>query len=204
MNEWWSDTWNIQHILKYTIFAIAYGSLKNQDFNRFWTCDLVILERRSNKLSYEATNVGTGHLRVLMSPWGVHNCEDHGLFAFKSAVQYMIYFTYQFIIHSFIMGSLESGSSLIFQASICNCKNCVHNYEDQRLSRLQITFYYGSFSNNDNFGFILNGISWDQWPATTNISHQWFRSPIIKKNIPQRCIQSASLRPWMPSFFFWM
>ena len=32
---------------------------KSQDFNRAWTFDLVILVRRSNQLSYEATDVGS-------------------------------------------------------------------------------------------------------------------------------------------------
>ena len=36
------------------IYAIAW---KSQDFNRVWTRDLAIPVRRSNQLSYEATDV---------------------------------------------------------------------------------------------------------------------------------------------------
>ena len=32
---------------------------KSQDFNRVWTRDIATLVRRSNKLSYEATDVGS-------------------------------------------------------------------------------------------------------------------------------------------------
>ena len=39
---------------------------KSQDFNGVWTRDLAIPVRRSNQLSYEATDVGSW---VLMSPW---------------------------------------------------------------------------------------------------------------------------------------
>ena len=41
------------------IFAIALRSLKIQDFNGVWTRDLAIPMRRSNQLSYEATDVGS-------------------------------------------------------------------------------------------------------------------------------------------------
>ena len=42
------------------ICAIAYlEPLKSQDFNRVWTLDLAIVVRRSNQLSYEATDIGS-------------------------------------------------------------------------------------------------------------------------------------------------
>ena len=41
------------------IFAIAQRSLKSQDFNGVWTRDLAMPVRRSNQLSYEATDVGS-------------------------------------------------------------------------------------------------------------------------------------------------
>ena len=42
------------------IYAIAYlEAWKSQDFNRVWTCDLAIVVRRSNQLSYEGTDVGS-------------------------------------------------------------------------------------------------------------------------------------------------
>ena len=41
------------------IYAIAYlEAWKTQDFNRVWTRDLSIVVRRSNQLSYEATDIG--------------------------------------------------------------------------------------------------------------------------------------------------
>ena len=59
------------------IYAIAYTEAwKIQDFNGVWTRDLAIPVRRINC---------------------VHNCEDHSLLDFTSAVQYMKYFTYNFI-----------------------------------------------------------------------------------------------------------
>ena len=42
------------------IYAIAYlEAWKSQDFNRVWTRDLARGVRRSNQLSYEATDVGS-------------------------------------------------------------------------------------------------------------------------------------------------
>ena len=42
------------------IYAIAYvEAWKIQDFNRVWTCDLAILVRHSNQMSYEATDAGS-------------------------------------------------------------------------------------------------------------------------------------------------
>ena len=42
------------------IYANVYiEAWKSQDFNRVWTCELVILVQRSNQLSYEATDIGS-------------------------------------------------------------------------------------------------------------------------------------------------
>ena len=42
------------------IYSIAYlEAWKSQDFSRVWTRDLAILVRRSNQLSYEATDIGS-------------------------------------------------------------------------------------------------------------------------------------------------
>ena len=42
------------------IYAIAnLEAWKSQDFNRVWTCNLPMLVRCSNQLSYEATDVGS-------------------------------------------------------------------------------------------------------------------------------------------------
>ena len=58
---------------------------KIQDFNGVWTRDLAIPVRRSNQLSYEATDVGS---------WSFVG-------------SYMIHFIYHFIIDSFLTGPLE-------------------------------------------------------------------------------------------------
>ena len=51
------------------IYAIAYlEAWKSQDFNRVWTRDLAIVVRRSNQLSYEATDVGTWSFVGLEEP----------------------------------------------------------------------------------------------------------------------------------------
>ena len=87
-----------------TIEAIAYRAWKSQDFNGVWTHDLATPVRRSNWLSYEAPDVG--HLWILCEEWMwsdkrnclscVHNCDDHSLLDFKSAVLYMKPFIYHF------------------------------------------------------------------------------------------------------------
>ena len=44
----------------HAVYAIAYPEAwKSQDFNRVWTRDRAMLVRRSNQLSYEATDVGS-------------------------------------------------------------------------------------------------------------------------------------------------
>ena len=91
----------------------------------------------------------------------VRNYEDHSLLDFISAVQCMVHFIYNLIIDSFLTGTVEPTNdqlqtsvasylswlehrtgitrsrvqtplkSWIFQASLHNCKNCVHNCEDR-------------------------------------------------------------------------
>ena len=46
----------------------VYRNLKSQDFNGVWIRDQVIPVRRSNKLSYEATNVGSWSFVVCNGP----------------------------------------------------------------------------------------------------------------------------------------
>ena len=41
---------------------------KSQDFNRVWTHDLEIPMRRSNQLSYEATDIGSGSFEGSYEP----------------------------------------------------------------------------------------------------------------------------------------
>ena len=59
--------------------AVAFGTYVgiilwklSQGFNGVWTYDLVIPVWHSNKLSYEATDVGARHLWVPMSPSGMN------------------------------------------------------------------------------------------------------------------------------------
>ena len=67
------------------------------------TCDLAIPVRRSNQLSYEATDVGSWSF-VGSS---VHNCEDHSFTWFHIRSSYMIRFINHFIVDSFLTGTLE-------------------------------------------------------------------------------------------------
>ena len=72
---------------------------KIQDFNWVWTRDLAIPVRRSNQLSYEATDVGSwsfvGSLRNCKNC--PHNCQDHSFTWFRIRSSYMIHFIYHFI-----------------------------------------------------------------------------------------------------------
>ena len=102
----------------------------------------------------------------------VHNCEDHSFSWFHIRSSYMIHFIYHFIIVSFLMGPLEPTNdqlptsvasylswlerrtgivrsrvqtplkSWIFQASLRNCKNCVHNCEDHSFTWFHIRSSY--------------------------------------------------------------
>ena len=152
---------------------------KSQDFNGFWTRDVAIPVGRSNQLSYEATDVGSWYriarsrVQTSLKSWlfqaslrnclnCVHNCDDHSLLDFKSAVQYMKHFIYHFtsIHHGLIRthkwpapnvsgliaqllrashryregtGSNHVEAAWLFQASIRSCLNCVHNCDDHSL-----------------------------------------------------------------------
>ena len=98
----------------------------------------------------------------------VHNCENHSFTWFHIRSSHMIHFIYRFIIDSFLTGPLESTSdqlpalvaswlswlerrtgvagsrvqtplkSWVFQTSLRNCKNCVHNCEDHTFTWFHI------------------------------------------------------------------
>ena len=61
-----------------------------------------------NQMSYDPCSYESNLLQLRMEAWKIqdfngvrfHNCEDHSLFDYISAVKYMIYFLYNFIIHS--------------------------------------------------------------------------------------------------------
>ena len=76
-------------------FAIAYvEAWKIQEFNGVWTRDLAIPVRRSNQLSYEATENQLSY---------DHNCEDHiAWFHIRSLIYHIFHAVYHVIIHSFI------------------------------------------------------------------------------------------------------
>ena len=52
-----SKLWSSQLWMQFKQLRIE--AWKSQDFNGVWTCDLAIPLRRSNQLSYEATDVGS-------------------------------------------------------------------------------------------------------------------------------------------------
>ena len=81
--------WSSQ--LRTQFLQLRREAWKIQDFNGVWTRDLAIPVRRSNQLSYEATDVGS---------WSFVGSD------FISAV-HMIHFIYHFIIDSFLTGPLE-------------------------------------------------------------------------------------------------
>ena len=101
---WWNGIWNESYELRIwnqvklwssqlrtQFLQLRREAWKIQDFNGVWTRDLAIPVRRSNQLSYEATDVGS---------WSFVGSD------FISAV-HMIHFIYHFIIDSFLTGPLE-------------------------------------------------------------------------------------------------
>ena len=58
----------------------------------------------------------------------VHNCEDHSSFDFTSAVQCMIYFIYNFIIHTVIFSFLKP------QGRICRREECASFIYHKKIS----------------------------------------------------------------------
>ena len=118
-----SELWSSQLWTQFKQFRIE--AWKSQDFNGVWTRDLTIPVRRSNQLSYEATDVESWSFVSSNEPvknrceviyemfyilncgfeikWAmiiavivVYNCDDHSSLDFKSAVQYKKYFIYHF------------------------------------------------------------------------------------------------------------
>ena len=83
---WSSQLWK-------QIKQLRIEAWKSQDFNGVWTHALAIPVQRSNQLNYEVTDVRSwsfvGSIRNCLIC--VHNCHDHSLLDFKSAVQYMKY-----------------------------------------------------------------------------------------------------------------
>ena len=72
MNQWWNGIWNESYELRIwnqvklwssqlrtQFLQLCREAWKIQDFNGVWTRDLAIPVRRSNQLSYEATDAGS-------------------------------------------------------------------------------------------------------------------------------------------------
>ena len=62
MNQWWNGIWNESYELgsyERNFLQLCREAWKIQDFNGVWTRDHAIPVRRSNQLSYEATDVGS-------------------------------------------------------------------------------------------------------------------------------------------------
>ena len=90
------------------------GAWKSQDFNGVWTGDLTIPVRRSNQLSsYEATDVGSWSF-VSSHKWPAPNVSG-----FIAQLERRTG-----IARSRVQTPLKSW---LFQASLRNCLNCVHN-----------------------------------------------------------------------------
>ena len=103
-----SDIWNVPYIelriLKpsklwssqlWTQFKqLRIEAWKSQDFNGFWTRDLAIPVRRSNQLSYEATDNGSWSFVSSNEP--VNSWFPREYLISKSALQYMEHFIYNF------------------------------------------------------------------------------------------------------------
>ena len=105
-----------------------------QDFNGVWTCDLAILVRRSNQLRYEAADVGSWSFVGSNGP--VRN---------ESMMKWYM---------KWIMKSSQTPlKSWIFQASLRNCKSCVHNCEDHSLTWFHIR---SSYMIHFIYHFIIN------------------------------------------------
>ena len=126
MKLWSSQLWT-------QFLQLRKEAWKIQDFNGVWTRDLAIPVRRSNQLSYEATDFGSWSFVGSNVPvrnestmkwymkWII--CEQRIWNQMKlwSSQLWVI------IARSRVQTPLKSW---IFQASLRNCKNCVHNCED--------------------------------------------------------------------------
>ena len=165
------------------IFAIAYRSVKNWGLQRRlnpWPRDTGAL------LSYEATDLGswsfTGSNPVEVLNFSgnckncVHNCENHSLFDFTYAVQYMIYF----IVIAFCCQ--ESWMSLYLENPFCNrpfsssphslfqseskceiLKTDLHNRQ-----RLRTSLWNRDGSELGNFVLPVAGPVWDSLCCSTS------------------------------------
>ena len=124
---------------------------KSQDFNGVWTCDLAILVRRSHQLSYEATDVGSwsfvssnepvkSECEVIYEMFHILNCGfwnqvnyDHRSYERNLQMTSKIASWFSWLerrtgnARSRVQSPLKSW---LFQASIRNCLNCVHNCDD--------------------------------------------------------------------------
>ena len=111
-NELWSSQlWG-------QFLQLRVEAWKIQDFNGVWIRDLAIPVRRSNQLGYEATEVRSWSFVLSNKP------VRHEWWSDIWNTSYASYTSYTPL------------KSWIFQASIRNCKNCVHNCDWSILAHL--------------------------------------------------------------------
>ena len=130
---------------------------KIEDFNGVWTCDLAITVRRSNQLSYEATDVGSwsfaGSNEPVRDEWEViYNYEIFHINYWTADVKSSRAFIAQLVrvSHRYheVMGSnpLEVLNFSGFYPR--NCINCVHNCKNHRLFDFTSAVQYRNISYN--------------------------------------------------------
>ena len=146
MKLWSSQLWT-------QFLQLRREAWKIQDFNGVWTRDLAIPVRRSNQLSYEATDVGS---------WSF--VSSNGLERNESMMKwYMIWIIYELLIWNQVklwssqlwtqFLQLRSSNGPVRNESMMkwymiwiiyarNCKNCVHNCEDHSFTWFHIRSSY--------------------------------------------------------------
>ena len=147
---------------------------KFQDFNGVWTRDLAIPVRRSNQLSYEATDVGSWSFVGSNGPvrnesmmkwymkWIIYKLwiwNQVKLWSSQLWTQFLQFRREAWKIQDFngvwtrdlaipvrrsnqLSYEATDVGSWIFQASLRNCKNCVHNCEDHSFTWFHIRSSY--------------------------------------------------------------
>ena len=124
----WSKLWSSQLWTQFKELHIE--AWKSQNFNGVQTRDLAIPVRRSNQLSYEATDVGSWSFVSRNEP--VRNEFEVVYKKFSTSVASLLSWLERRtgIARSRVESPLKSW---FFQASIRNCLNCVHNCADHGL-----------------------------------------------------------------------
>ena len=147
---------------------------KIQDFNGVWTRDLAIPVRRSNQLSYEATDVGSWSFVVI--PHG--NIRTH-----KWPAPNVSGFIAQLVRASHRYREVTGSNPLkfwIFQASLRNYKNCVHSCEDHSFTWFHIR---SSYMIHFIYHFIIDNVCEPAQPDLQTVSIVWSRKSKPNKKL---------------------